>query len=48
MRSQALMQGYYKEPGKTRPRPSPTDGWLRTGDKGSIDAQGNCCASPAG
>jgi long-chain acyl-CoA synthetase len=39
MRSQALMQGYYKEPGKSA-EAFTTDGWLRTGDKGSIDAQG--------
>jgi len=40
MRSQALMLGYYQEPDLTR-EAFTADGWLRTGDKGSIDAQGN-------
>ena len=39
MRSQALMLGYYKEPEKSR-EAFTEDGWLRTGDKGTIDAQG--------
>ena len=39
MRSPALMLGYYKEPGLSRDALS-ADGWLRTGDKGQIDAQG--------
>jgi long-chain acyl-CoA synthetase len=39
MRSLALMAGYYKEPEKTA-EVFTADGWLRTGDKGSIDAQG--------
>ncbi|HSX93243.1 MAG TPA: AMP-binding protein [Hydrogenophaga sp.] len=39
MRSQALMQGYYKEPEKSR-EAFTEDGWLKTGDKGSIDAGG--------
>ncbi|MCW5654442.1 AMP-binding protein [Hydrogenophaga sp.] len=39
MRSHALMLGYYKEAEKSR-EAFTTDGWLRTGDKGVIDAQG--------
>ncbi len=39
MRSQALMSGYYKEPEKSAEMFT-ADGWLKTGDKGSIDAQG--------
>jgi long-chain acyl-CoA synthetase len=39
MRSPALMLGYYKEPRLTR-EAFTHDGWLRTGDKGGIDAQG--------
>ena len=39
MNSRALMLGYYKEPELTRQAFTP-DGWLRTGDKGRIDAQG--------
>ncbi|WP_382323506.1 AMP-binding protein [Hydrogenophaga sp. UC242_50] len=39
MRSQALMQGYYKEPEKSR-EAFTEDGWLKTGDKGTIDKQG--------
>ncbi len=39
MRSPALMMGYFKEPEKTQ-ETFTEDGWLRTGDKGSIDKQG--------
>ncbi|MBL0917409.1 MAG: AMP-binding protein [Hydrogenophaga sp.] len=39
MNSQALMQGYYKEPEKSR-ESFTDDGWLKTGDKGVIDAGG--------
>ena len=40
MRSQGLMLGYYKEPELTA-QAFTADGWLHTGDKGSIDAEGN-------
>jgi long-chain acyl-CoA synthetase len=39
MRSPAMMMGYFKEPEKTQ-ETFTADGWLRTGDKGSIDKQG--------
>jgi len=39
MRSPALMLGYYKEPELSR-QAFTEDGWLKTGDKGRIDAQG--------
>ena len=40
MRSPALMMGYYKDPVQTKAAFT-EDGWLRTGDKGVIDAQRN-------
>lgn len=40
VRSGATMQGYYKEPGKTAEALT-EDGFLRTGDKGEQDADGN-------
>jgi len=39
MRSGGLMQGYYREPEQTAATLT-SDGWLRTGDKGHIDAHG--------
>ena len=40
MTSPGLMLGYYKEPGLTRDAYT-DDGWLHTGDKGVLDAEGN-------
>jgi long-chain acyl-CoA synthetase len=40
MNSPGVMLGYFKEPGLTR-EAFTADGWLRTGDKGSLDAEGN-------
>lgn len=40
VRSGATMQGYYKDPAKTAETITP-DGFLRTGDKGEQDADGN-------
>ena len=40
MKSPGLMLGYYKEPELTRAALTP-DGWLHTGDKGALDAEGN-------
>jgi len=34
------MQGYYREPAQTAAALTP-DGWMRTGDQGSLDHQGN-------
>jgi long-chain acyl-CoA synthetase len=40
MKSPGLMLGYYKEPELTREAIT-DDGWLNTGDKGALDAEGN-------
>ncbi len=40
MKSPGLMLGYYKEPELTRDAFT-DDGWLHTGDKGALDAEGN-------
>jgi long-chain acyl-CoA synthetase len=40
MKSPGLMLGYYKEPALTRESLT-ADGWLHTGDKGALDAEGN-------
>jgi long-chain acyl-CoA synthetase len=40
MKSPGLMLGYYKAPELTREAFTP-DGWLHTGDKGALDAEGN-------
>jgi long-chain acyl-CoA synthetase len=40
MKSPGLMLGYYKEPMLTQ-EAFTADGWLRTGDKGQLDAEGN-------
>ncbi len=40
MKSPGLMLGYYKEPTITADAMT-ADGWLRTGDKGALDAEGN-------
>jgi long-chain acyl-CoA synthetase len=40
VKSPGVMLGYYKEPELTRDAFTP-DGWLHTGDKGSLDAEGN-------
>ena len=40
MKSPGLMLGYYKEPALTADAMT-ADGWLRTGDKGALDAEGN-------
>ena len=40
MRSPGLMLGYFKEPEQTKATMT-DDGWLKTGDKGSLDGEGN-------
>ncbi len=40
MKAPCLMLGYYKEPELTRDAMT-EDGWLKTGDKGGLDAEGN-------
>jgi long-chain acyl-CoA synthetase len=40
MKSPGLMLGYYKEPELTK-QALTADGWLHTGDKGALDAEGN-------
>ena len=40
VKSPGLMLGYYKEPELTRDAVT-ADGWLHTGDKGQLDAEGN-------
>lgn len=40
MKSEGLMLGYYKEPALTQAALT-ADGWLHTGDKGVLDAEGN-------
>jgi long-chain acyl-CoA synthetase len=40
MKAPCLMLGYYKEPELTK-QALTEDGWLKTGDKGAMDAEGN-------
>ena len=40
MKAPCLMLGYYKEPGLTQDAMT-ADGWLKTGDKGALDGEGN-------
>ncbi len=40
MKAPCLMLGYYKEPELTQ-QALTADGWLKTGDKGALDAEGN-------
>jgi long-chain acyl-CoA synthetase len=40
VKAPCVMLGYYREPGLTQDAMT-ADGWLRTGDKGALDAEGN-------
>ena len=40
VKAPCMMLGYYKEPGLTKDALT-ADGWLKTGDKGALDAEGN-------
>ncbi|HLL18005.1 MAG TPA: AMP-binding acetyl-CoA synthetase, partial [Rubrivivax sp.] len=40
MKAPCVMLGYYKEPELTR-QAFTEDGWLKTGDKGALDSEGN-------
>jgi long-chain acyl-CoA synthetase len=40
MKAPCLMLGYYREPELTK-QTFTDDGWLKTGDKGALDAEGN-------
>ena len=40
IKGECVMLGYYKQPEVTR-ETFTTDGWLKTGDKGTVDAKGN-------
>jgi long-chain acyl-CoA synthetase len=40
VKSEGMMLGYYKEPEQTKAAFT-DDGWLHTGDKGALDAEGN-------
>ncbi len=42
VKAPCLMLGYYREPELTQ-QAFTADGWLRTGDKGALDAEGNLC-----
>jgi fatty-acyl-CoA synthase len=42
LRGYCIMPGYYSKPAETQAAITP-DGWLRTGDLGTMDADGNVC-----
>lgn len=42
VKAPCLMLGYYREPELTK-QAFTDDGWLKTGDKGALDAEGNLC-----